>query len=713
MSSEAPVATPTETPVSDAPAVQPTAAGLPSEGATPQPFHSASLYVGDLINEVNEGLLFEIFNAVGPVSSIRVCRDAVTRRSLGYAYVNFHQVADAERALDTMNYTDIKGKPCRIMWSQRDPSLRRSGVGNIFVKNLKESIDNKMLYDTFSLFGNILSCKVVTDRETGLSKGYGYVHYETNEAAAAAIEKLDGMLIDGQEVQVGEFMRRTDRPGQSDWTNCYVKNIPYEWTDDDLMAEFSKYGEVSSAAISMGFRKRRPKKALKKEEEVKPTEEAEDPKGESAVDEETNAKVESEETQEPKSDTKSSEEDPIVERKAESLGYGFVNYAEHESAAAAVEQLNGKEFETMLDGETFKQELYVGRAQKKVERERELRAKFEAQKMDRISKFQGVNLYVKNLDDSVTDDMIRDEFSAMGTITSARVMRDLKADNRSKGFGFVCYSTPEEATRAVNEMNGKIIAGKPIFVALAQRKDVRRAQLEAQHTNRAGPNQGMMGRGPMAGPMGAYPGTMPMYMQRPGPGGSMQPAYPHMVPQMMGGRGAGGRGSYPMMQPRGGYPMGYQGMPQQGRGGRMPGRGGRGGRMQQGRGNAQPAGRGGQPGIKFNQQARNAGAAAMPPTPIPQQPAPTQPQPAVAAPPQEALTATALAAATPEMQKNMIGERLYPLIHDSQPDLAGKITGMLLEMDNSELLHLLESPDALNAKIAEALQVLEAHSSGD
>ena len=80
------------------------------------------------------------------------------------------------------------------MWSQRDPTLRKSGVGNVFVKNLDASIDHKALFDTFSLFGNILSCKVATD-ETGQSQGYGYVHYESEEAATDAISKINSMTI--------------------------------------------------------------------------------------------------------------------------------------------------------------------------------------------------------------------------------------------------------------------------------------------------------------------------------------------------------------------------------------------------------------------------------------------------------------------------------------------------------------------------------------
>lgn len=58
-------------------------------------------------------------------------------------------------------------------------------------------------------------------------------------------------------------------------------------------------------------------------------------------------------------------------------------------------------------------------------------------------------------------------------------MRD--ETSASKGFGFVCFSAPEEATKAVTEMNGRIIVSKPLYVALAQRKEDRKAHLAAQY----------------------------------------------------------------------------------------------------------------------------------------------------------------------------------------------------------------------------------------
>merc|ERR1711972_60708 len=181
----------------------------------------------------------EIFNSVGPVGSIRVCRDSVTRRSLGYGYINFHNVADAERALDTLNYSSIKGRACRIMWSQRDPSLRKSGVGNIYVKNLDRSIDNKALYDTFSLFGNILSCKVAT-APSGKSRGYGFVHYETEDAAKQAIERVNGMQIGEKTVEVCNFAKRGERamPNIENFTNVYAKNFPKDFDDAKLQELF-------------------------------------------------------------------------------------------------------------------------------------------------------------------------------------------------------------------------------------------------------------------------------------------------------------------------------------------------------------------------------------------------------------------------------------------------------------------------------------------
>ncbi|XP_041060605.1 embryonic polyadenylate-binding protein-like isoform X4 [Carcharodon carcharias] len=368
--------------------------------ATGPGYPIASLYVGDLHHDVTEAMLYEKFSPAGPIMSIRVCRDVVTRRSLGYAYINFQQPADAERALDTMNFEVIKGRPVRIMWSQRDPSLRKSGVGNIFIKNLDESIDNKALYDTFSAFGNILSCKVVSDASG--SKGYGFVHFETREAANRAIETMNGMLLNDRKVFVGHFKSHKEREAEFgskilEYTNIYIKNFGEDMSTTRLREIFNVFGTTQSVRV-------------------------------------------------------------MTDERGRSRGFGFVNFEKHEDARKAVAEMNGKEINSRV--------VYVGRAQKKMERQGELKRKFELMKQERISRYQGVNLYVKNLDDVIDDECLRKEFAPYGTITSAKVMTD---GGHSKGFGFVCFSSPEEATKAVTEMNGRIVSTKPLYVALAQR----------------------------------------------------------------------------------------------------------------------------------------------------------------------------------------------------------------------------------------------------
>eukprot|EP00162_Nutomonas_longa_P012117 comp20919_c0_seq1/m.43596 comp20919_c0_seq1/g.43596 ORF comp20919_c0_seq1/g.43596 comp20919_c0_seq1/m.43596 type:complete len:646 (-) comp20919_c0_seq1:256-2193(-) len=631
---------------------------------TPAGFVSPSLYVGDLNQDISEALLFDIFGQIGPLTTVRVCRDSLTGRSLGYAYVNFVNADDAERALESLNYTPIKGRQCRIMWSQRDPAARKSGVGNVFIKNLDKEIDNKALHDTFSQFGAIRSCKVAMD-EKGQPKGYGFVNFETEEAARTAIEKVNGMLINNKKVFVGLFQKRHERLGpdvESKFTNVFVKNLDPSVDDAKLEAMFTKYGKITSHVIMKG-------------------------------DDGSNR------------------------------GFGFVNFENPEDAKKACEALHGSQ--------VGDKQLWVSRAQKKSERQAELRAQFEKARLERIQKYQGVNLFVKNIDESIDDDKLRTEFSAYGGITSAKVMRDDKGE--SKGFGFVCYTTPEEATKAVTEMNGKMLGSKPIFVALAQRKEVRRAQLEAQHQQRIAGSRMMRMGDPnmMQGGMG-YPGG-PMFYNAGMPGGQ-RPGFNMYGNQMMGRRpwqpsGPGGmRGGYqpiPQYQmpggmpgarvPRGGRPGGpAPQMPGQqgpaGPGPQQPGRGPVSGPVNPNgprgpMGGMNPnAGRGPAPagGAPANPNAR------MPPgqAKYPRGPAPAG-QPGQAN--LEPLTAAGLAAAPERQQKQMIGERLYPLVLQQQPELASKITGMLLEMDNSELILLLESPDALQSKIQEAIMVLEEH----
>jgi polyadenylate-binding protein len=102
---------------------------------------------------------------------------------------------------------------------------------------------------------------------------------------------------------------------------------------------------------------------------------------------------------------------------------------------------------------------------------------------------------------------------------------------------------------------------------------------------------------------------------------------------------------------------------------------------------------------KYTPGVRNVATGPAGQVAVPLQAMVPQPQPAVFIQGQEPLTASMLAAAPPNEQKQMLGERLFPLIQAVHSELAGKITGMLLEIDNSELVHMLEHGESLKGKV--------------
>ncbi|XP_028053264.1 polyadenylate-binding protein 2-like [Camellia sinensis] len=351
------------------------------------------LYVSDLDTSVTESQLYDLFNKQGEVISVRIARDLVTQRSFGYGFIYYANRENARRAFELLNLHVLNGKPLRIAYSP-------GGVGKIFIKNLDKAIGHHELYHVFSEVGDILSCKIAKD-DSGQSKGYGFVLYDSEEGRQSAIEKLNGIVLNGKPVYVEPFCHKNEREmllEKAKGTNLYVRNLSTSITEEDLKKIFGEFGTISSAAV-------------------------------------------------------------MKDADGNSKCFGFVNFESADDVARAVESLNGQNIDN-------NNEWYVAIAQKKSDRELELKLQFENM------------LYIKNLDDCVGDDKLKELFSPFGIITSCKVMRGSNGISRESAF--VAFSTSEEASRALLEMNDKIVFGKPLYVAHAQRKEDRRARWKVQ-----------------------------------------------------------------------------------------------------------------------------------------------------------------------------------------------------------------------------------------
>jgi polyadenylate-binding protein len=289
-------------------------------------------------------MLYEHFRAVGPVVSVRVCIDSTSQKSLGYGYVNYQGAADADRAIDQLNGSRLADRVINVARVLRDPTLRKSGVTNIVVKGLPGDADGKQIKEVFSRFGNIVSIKIATD-DTGKPRGLAYIMFDREQSASQAVQEVNGQKIaeDGQALVVERYRTPAAQAAEAalSFTNLYIRNLNPSVTDAQLSEAFGRFGTITSAKV--------------------------------------------------RTDTNDQNRN---------LGFGWVAFETHESAAAAAEALNEKSNELTAEGQT----LCVRRFMSKKERQRQREMKHR----ERIAAFSKYpNLYIKNFDDSTTEERLR------------------------------------------------------------------------------------------------------------------------------------------------------------------------------------------------------------------------------------------------------------------------------------------------------------------
>ncbi|KAI3437509.1 uncharacterized protein J3R85_005273 [Psidium guajava] len=171
------------------------------------------LFVGNLPFSVDSSQLAGLFESAGNVEMVEVIYDKETGRSRGFGFVTMSSVEEVEAAAQQFNGYELDGRALRVNYgpppARRDgppPRMGSRGGSNssnrVYVGNLSWGVDDLALETLFSEQGRVLDAKVVYDRESGRSRGFGFVSYGSADEVNNAIESLNGVDLNGRSIRV-------------------------------------------------------------------------------------------------------------------------------------------------------------------------------------------------------------------------------------------------------------------------------------------------------------------------------------------------------------------------------------------------------------------------------------------------------------------------------------------------------------------------------
>ncbi|KAF3438659.1 hypothetical protein FNV43_RR21423 [Rhamnella rubrinervis] len=191
--------------------------GGEDEGGYVEPPEEAKIFVGNLPYDVDSERLAMLFEKAGTVEIAEVIYNRETDQSRGFGFVTMSTVEEAEKAVEMFNRYDIEGRLLTVnkaaprgTRAERPPRVFEPAF-RIYVGNLPWDVDNARLEQVFSEHGKVVDARVLFDRETGRSRGFGFVTMSNETEMNDAIAALDGESLDGRAIRVNVAEERPRR----------------------------------------------------------------------------------------------------------------------------------------------------------------------------------------------------------------------------------------------------------------------------------------------------------------------------------------------------------------------------------------------------------------------------------------------------------------------------------------------------------------------
>ncbi|XP_032797047.1 ELAV-like protein 3 isoform X4 [Daphnia magna] len=397
-----------------------------------------NLIVNYLPQTMTQEEIRSLFASIGEVESCKLIRDKITGldfeindgQSLGYGFVNYHRAEDAEKAINTLNGLRLQNKTIKVSFAR--PSSENIKGANLYVSGIPKTMCQSELETLFAPFGRIITSRILCDSITaGLSKGVGFIRFDTRGEAERAIEKLNGTVPQGATEPI--TVKFANNPSNS--TKGLAPLAAY-------LPEFSS-GAAAAAAAALGVRRFggpiHPTGRLRYIP-LSPL-----ARGGAAW--------------QPMGVTGVNDGVGVNEMSITDLSEGARTPS---SAGKAVLALNkGLQRFSPLAGDILASPLLPGAAAAAAA------AAAGAAIPDVYFKFDegtGWCIFVYNLAPDTEESVLWQLFGPFGAVQSVKVIRDLQT-NKCKGFGFVTMTNYDEALVAIQSLNGYTLGNRVLQVS--------------------------------------------------------------------------------------------------------------------------------------------------------------------------------------------------------------------------------------------------------